>query len=334
LSPGGLNAIVANHEGSVDPKQRMAVRKYYEEKYGLNKPLPLQYLHWLNKVSFIGVKDAGTGWPASLPFGFKAPDLGESIQARRPVLDMIEESLPITLLLNALSTPITLGISVWAGIAAAKKRGQTFDVTSGTFQLGLWSVPQIWACVLLVGYFANKNMLYWFPSAGLHDIRADDMAFLPSFVGGFHRGWLLDAIWHLVLPMICYTYSGFAFSSKITRGAMLENLSSDFVRTARAKGVGEQQILYRHVLRNSMMPLITTWAALLPSFISGSIVVEYAFGIPGMGRLSVESVFEKDPELVLSTTLVAGLLGLISFLLADIAYAIADPRVSYEAEAT
>jgi peptide/nickel transport system permease protein len=83
-----------------------------------------------------------------------------------------------------------------------------------------------------------------------------------------------------------------------------------------------------------MMPLITTWAALLPSFISGSIVVEYAFGIPGMGRLSVESVFEKDPELVLSTTLVAGLLGLVSFLLADIAYAIADPRVSYEAEAT
>jgi peptide/nickel transport system permease protein len=165
-------------------------------------------------------------------------------------------------------------------------------------------------------------------------LRADEMSFLPSLVGGFHRGWLLDMAWHLVLPAICLSYAGFAFTSKLTRAAMLENIAADYVRTARAKGVGERTILYRHALRNSLLPLITSLATLLPSLISGSIIVETVFGIPGMGKLVVDSVFDKDKEMVLSTTLVAGLLGLVSYLLADIAYAMADPRVSFEGNAT
>jgi peptide/nickel transport system permease protein len=112
---------------------------------------------------------------------------------------------------------------------------------------------------------------------------------------------------------------------------MLENISADYVRTARAKGLGERTILYRHVLRNGLLPLITSFAYILPSLIGGSIIVEQIFSLPGMGKLTVDAVFDKDPEMVLSTTLVAGFLGLVSFLLADIAYAIADPRVSYEA---
>jgi peptide/nickel transport system permease protein len=336
LSPGGVKGAIEAQEASLDPRARAAVRAFLEKKYGLDKPLPVQYLIWLNKVSPIGKKEAGVGWPASLPVGFKVPDLGDSINSRRPVLDLIEESLPLTLLLNVITLPLMIGISVWSGILAARRRGGVVDVGGGTLLLGLWSIPQIWAGVLLIGFLANKQYqwLQWFPAAGLHDLRADQMNFLPTFAGGFQRGWLLDTVWHLILPIVCYTYAGFAFMSKLTRGSMLENIAADFVRTARAKGVPERVVIYRHVLRNSLLPLITSCASILPALISGTIVIEYIFSIPGMGKLGVDAVFDKDPEMVLSITLVASLLGLISFLLADVAYAIADPRVRFEEDQT
>src|SRR5579872_1563659 len=187
-SPGGLRSMLVNREGGLDPRQRAAIQKFYEKKYGLDKPIPVQYLVWLNKVSFVGVKGAGQGWPASLRFGFKTPDLGESIIVHRPVIDMVIESLPVTLLLNGITLPLMMGISLWMGLKAAQHRGGLGDLAGGSAMLALWSVPQIWAGVLLVGYLANKNMLHWFPTSGLHDLRDDQMDFLPSFVGGFHRG--------------------------------------------------------------------------------------------------------------------------------------------------
>ena len=331
FSPGGMTAALANREGGLDPRARQAIRAYYTAKYGLDKPLPVQYLKWLNLVSPIGMKADGAGWPGDWRFGFKAPDLDESIIAHRPVLDMIEESLPTTLLLEAISTVLILTISVWAGIAAARRRGELVDVAGGSFLLAIWSIPSIWAGVLLIGYLANKNFLHWFPTSGLHGLRADEMDFLPSFSGGFKCGWLLDACWHLVLPVVCFTYVGLAFTAKIMRTAMLENLSLDFIRTARAKGLSDHVVIYRHALRNSLIPLITTYAALLPALIGGSVVVETIFGLPGMGKLTVEAVFDKDPPMVLSNTLVIAILSAVSYLIADILYVVADPRVSFEA---
>ncbi len=148
--------------------------------------------------------------------------------------------------------------------------------------------------------------------------------------GPFIPGFLLDRAWHLVLPVICLTYGGFAFLSKLTRTAMLENLLSDYARTARAKGVSDNDVLWRHVFRNSLLPLITVSASLLPSLLGGSVIVESIFSIDGMGKLAVEAVKGRDRELVLSITLISGLLTLFSYLVADICYAIADPRVSYE----
>jgi peptide/nickel transport system permease protein len=158
------------------------------------------------------------------------------------------------------------------------------------------------------------------------------MPFLPgrNEAGGFERGWLLDRIWHLAAPVICLSYGSFAFLSKLSRGAVLENIRADYVRTARAKGVGEKDVLYRHVLTNSLIPLITVGAHILPALITGSVVVERIFSLPGMGNLTIEAIEMRDRELFLSTTLVAGLLGLLGYLLADILYAVADPRVSYE----
>lgn len=143
-------------------------------------------------------------------------------------------------------------------------------------------------------------------------------------------GYLFDRAWHLVLPVIALSYGGLAFLAKLTRSSLLENLAADYARTARAKGVDEETVLWRHVFRNSLLPLITVSATLLPSLLAGSVIIESIFSIDGMGKLAVEAVQTRDRELVLSVTLISGLLTLAGYLLADIAYAIADPRVSYD----
>lgn len=143
-------------------------------------------------------------------------------------------------------------------------------------------------------------------------------------------GYLFDRAWHLVLPVIALSYGGLAFLAKLTRASLLENLAADYARTARAKGVDEETVLWRHVFRNSLLPLITVSATLLPSLLAGSVIIESLFSIDGMGKLAIEAVQTRDRELVLSVTLISGLLTLAGYLLADIAYAIADPRVSYD----
>lgn len=148
-----------------------------------------------------------------------------------------------------------------------------------------------------------------------------------EFVQG---GYLFDRAWHLVLPVVAMSYGGLAFLAKLTRSSLLENLAADYARTARAKGVDEETVLWRHVFRNSLLPLITVSAGLLPSLLAGSVIIESIFSIDGMGKLAVEAVQTRDRELVLSVTLISGLLTLAGYLLADIAYAIADPRVSYD----
>lgn len=339
LSPGGIGAALLAREGNMRPDERKAVEAYLNERYGLNKPLYKQYLNWLNKVSPVGVKAPPQGFPSSWSFGFKAPDLGESFIRRRPVMDLVSEALPVTLLLNGLAIPIIYGFAIWTGIISAKHRGKLLDVTIGTSLIALWSIPVILMGVLLIGFLANDKYLHWFPSNGLHtvaagtagELTADQMAFLPRTAGNmWQRGWLLDSIWHLILPVFCLVYGGFAVLSKLCRGAMLDNIAADYARTARAKGVSAKDVLYRHVFRNSLLPLITVAAEILPGLIGGAVIVETIFGIDGMGKLAVDAVFQKDPELVLSETVVVSFLTLISYLITDILYAVADPRVSYD----
>jgi peptide/nickel transport system permease protein len=142
---------------------------------------------------------------------------------------------------------------------------------------------------------------------------------------------LLDTVWHLALPLICMSYGSFAFLSRLTRGSLLEALTQDFVRTARAKGLSERVVIYRDAFRNSLMPLITVTAQILPGVFAGAVIIETIFGLPGMGRLTVMAALSHDRELLMALTLIATILQLTSFLLADICYAIADPRVSYAA---
>jgi peptide/nickel transport system permease protein len=330
-APGGIGAAMLSNEMGMRPAERELRRKYLNERYGLDKPLIVQYGKWLHKISPVGTKPKGTGFPSASPFGFKTPDFGDSFVRGRKVAGLVVEVLPNTILLNLLALPVTYVIAVVAGIQAARHRGKLLDVASGTVFLGMWSFPVILAGVLMIGYLANVQYAYLFPPGGLSDVRADGMAFLPGFTeAGFRRGWLLDRAWHLVLPVLCLAYGHFAFLSKLARGAVLENLRSDYVRTAQAKGLGERDVLYRHVLSNSLIPLITVAAQVLPAMLAGSVIVENIFSIQGMGKLLVDAINTRDSELFLSLTMALGFISLLSYLLADILYAVVDPRVTYE----
>jgi ABC-type dipeptide/oligopeptide/nickel transport system permease component len=162
------------------------------------------------------------------------------------------------------------------------------------------------------------------------------MTFLPSFVAGpdgsstFSAGYLLDTLWHLALPVACLVYTGFAVLAKQTRAAMLDNFNQDYVRTAKAKGVPSRVVLMRHVFRNSLLPLITMFVTIFPAMLAGSVIVEKIFSIPGMGSLILEAINLRDRELILANTFMIAVVNLLALLLADILYAFADPRISYD----
>ncbi|MEM0914224.1 MAG: ABC transporter permease [Planctomycetota bacterium] len=339
-SPGGVGGSALSEEGDISSEQAIIQREYFNQRYGLDDPQIVQYARWLNRVSPVGFGDADAmvGVPVgqdddgnARALGLKWPDLGESFQHRRPVLDLYAQALPITLLLNLVTLPISYVVAILAGVYAARHRGQAFDVASGATLLSLYSAPVIWVGVVLIGFLASNQYLQWFPASGLSSLRADEYDFLPSITAdGWQRGWLLDRAWHLVLPVVCMVYGSFAVLAKLMRASVLESLGSDYVRTATAKGLSDGDVLWHHAFRNSLLPLITVAASIVPSLLAGSLVIEKIFSVPGMGLLTIDAIWARDRELVLAGALISGLLGLLSILVADLCYAFADPRVSYE----
>ena len=430
-APGGISAQGLVQGQDLKPAEKKALLDYYNKRYGLDDPAPIQYLRWLNNVSPIGFTFDEKNDIKSFSFT-KGSDLGESFNYGRSVSELIKERLPITLLLNVITIPLIYIIAIIVGIKAASDRGGRFDVSSNVIMLGMWSVPTMLIGVLLIGFFANTQHWLWFPTAGLSDRVAQDMTYLPygfsmvsiakifvfmlagvfsmvllsqwsqrlprtilaSLVGAAlgalmayshpefilfnwvflpllgavtlgimgwvdfaalrvgglgligaslglflaflwipespERGYLVDRMWHLVLPIITLSYGSFAFLAKLIRTSVLENLEKDYARTARAKGVSEEHVMRRHVFRNSLIPLITASAGILPSLLAGSVIVESIFSIDGMGKLAIEAVNGRDKELMLSITLISGFLTLIGYLVTDFLYTLVDPRVSYE----
>lgn len=260
------------------------------------------------------------------------PDFGFAFSTGRPVIEIISSALPITLTLNLIAFPIIYIIAIPMGMLAATRQGTWIDITSGAFFVALWSIPVVWAGVLAVGYLANVNYLGWFPAAGLSSAEATDYPFLPfqDDAGAWQAGFLMDRFWHLVLPVACLVYTGFAVLSKQTRAAMLDNFNADYVRTAKAKGLPEKTIVFRHVFRNSLLPLITLFATIFPAMLSGSVIVESIFSINGMGKMVIDAINLRDRELLLANVLLIGATNMLALLLADILYALADPRITYD----
>ena len=274
--------------------QRMAI-------YGLDKPIPVQYWNWLKRVGTF--------------------DFGESFKHNRPVLELIGERLPVTLTLNLIAFVIMYAISLPLGtISAVRHKGIT-DRALSLVLFVLWSLPVMWVGQMMIGYLCSPDNFNWFPPAGLSSNNVENLPFFP---------WLADRLWHLVLPVVCLTYGGFTYLTKQVRAGMLDNLRMDYIRTARAKGLPEYLVIWRHAFRNSIIPVITIMATVLPSMLAGSVIIEKIFSVPGMGLLLFEALTTRDYNVIMAVSTIAGFLNLTGLLLADISYAVADPRISFE----
>ncbi|MEZ5021989.1 MAG: ABC transporter permease [Chitinophagales bacterium] len=184
----------------------------------------------------------------------------------------------------------------------------------------MYSLPNFWIATLLIIYLCSPENLHWFPAYGLGEFK-EGMNFFQK---------LGVRAYHIVLPLFCWTYGSLAFLSRQMRGGMLNVLSQDYIRTARAKGLEENKVIYKHAFRNSLLPIITIFGNVLPAMISGAIVIEVIFSLPGMGRMLLDAIVFKDYPVVFTLVLLTAFLTMLGYLIADILYAVVDPRISYK----
>ncbi len=243
-------------------------------------------------------------------------DFGRSFLDDRPVGQKIAERLPVTLTINLLSLGLIFLIAIPLGVLAAVRPHSLFDRCATVFVFLGYSIPSFWLALMCMAVFGVT--LRWLPISGLHSLDYETF-------GLVHR-WL-DIGWHLVLPVCVAGFPGLAGLSRYARSSMIEVLRQDYIRTARAKGLPEWQVLFKHGLRNALLPIVTILGLSLPDLIGGSVIAETIFSVPGMGRLFYEAVMARDYPVVMALVTVGAVLTMLGNFLADVAYAWADPRV-------
>lgn len=273
------------------------------QQFGLDKPIHVQYWLWLKSIATL--------------------DFGRSYKDNRPVMERIWERLPVTLQLNIISIFLVYLIAIPVGIYSSTHQYSFTDKATTLILFILYSLPSFWVATILILYLCGGDYWHWFPLTGLSSLGAETMSFFP---------WLLDRLWHLVLPVFCLAYAGLAFISRQMRAGMLEVIRQDYIRTARAKGLSEKIVVYRHALRNSLIPIVTLLGFLLPEMLGGSVIVESIFTIPGMGQLGFEAILSRDYPVVMAISTIAAFLTLIGLLISDLAYALVNPTISLEAQ--
>jgi peptide/nickel transport system permease protein len=293
LAPGEPTDLQTdlNPQASVEAKERLRAQ------YDLDKPLHVQYGKWLSRLVRF--------------------DFGDSFsQDHRPVVDKIVERMPITILINVLSIGLILLVAVPIGILSAVRRNSLFDQGTTVFVFLGFATPSFWLALLLMDFLGVRLGL--FPIAGIKSLGYDYLSF-----GG--RVW--DQIHHLILPVFVSAFGGLAGFSRYMRSTMLDVIRQDYILTARAKGLSERAVIYKHALRNALLPVITILGLSVPGLIGGSVIFETIFAIPGMGKLFYDGVLMRDYPLIMGILVIGACLTLVGNLLADLGYAIADPRI-------
>jgi peptide/nickel transport system permease protein len=270
---------------------------------GRDDPMLVQYGRWLQSIVSL--------------------DFGRSLYNERPVRELLGEALPRTLMLTTLALVLTYALAVPLGIHSAVRRGSRSDRwISGTLFL-LYSLPSFWVAFLLIFLLGGVGFLDLFPIAGLRS---------PNTAGTGLLSRTADLAWHLTLPVLCLTYPSLARTSRFQRSATLDVMSQDYIRTARAKGLGEGAIIVRHALKSSLLPVLTLVSMDLPWLIGGSVVIERIFTIHGMGMLTFQAIERRDYPVIMGVTALAAILTMAGVLLADLAYGWADPRIRHPRE--
>jgi peptide/nickel transport system permease protein len=293
LAPGKPTDLALD----LNPAVTKEVKEKMERLYGLDKPLHIQYWNWLKRLAVL--------------------DFGRSFATDgRPVLDKIGERLPITITINLLSMALILAVAIPLGIASATRPHSLFDQATTVFVFVGFAVPTFWLALLLMILFGVE--LNWLPISGLTSYNYDQMGPFMQF---------LDRAKHLVLPVLLSAFGGLAGMSRYMRANMLEVVRQDYITTARAKGLRERVVIYKHALRNALMPVITLLGLSVPGLIGGSVIFESIFAIPGLGQLFYQGVMSRDYPLVMGGLVIGAVLTLLGNLLADLSYAIVDPRI-------
>jgi peptide/nickel transport system permease protein len=301
LAPGNAALLKGGMGENGGRAMTAEVREQTIKLYELDKPWYQAYVNWVGRTLRL--------------------DLGESFVDHRPVTEKIGERLPLTLTLAGSALVFSYLLAIPLGIFAALRRGRVEDRAISFMVFVLYSIPSFAAALVLILFVAGGDYLNLLPMYGANSIEGPEMGNLQ---------WLGDRIVHMILPVTCLTYGSLASISRYARVSMLEALGQDFVRTARAKGLPNRLVIFRHALRNALIPIITIFALELPGIIAGAVIIESIFSLPGMGQLMFQSLDAKDTPVIMGITFVAAIVTLLSYLAADILYVVVDPRITFE----
>lgn len=295
LAPGKPTTI----EQSLNPKVSLEVRQRIEKLYGLDKPLHVQYFIWIKRlVKF---------------------DFGRSFIDNRLITDKILERIPVTLAINVLSLVLILFLAIPIGIKSAIHPNGYFDKITTILVFIGFSIPTFWLALLLMSLFGVQ--LNWLPVSGIKSLDFEYFNFGRKFI---------DLARHLILPVVVSSITGLAGVSRYMRSSMIGVLNQPYIYTARAKGLPEYKIIYKHAFRNAVLPIVTILGLSIPGLLGGSVIFESIFAIPGIGRLFYEAVMTRDYPLIMAEVVLGAILTMAGNLIADISYAYVDPRIRYE----
>jgi peptide/nickel transport system permease protein len=300
LAPGDPTLLM------VRPGMRADVIEQMRVNFGLDQPLPVRYVKWI----------------AALAQG----DLGYSFSHSRPVAAVIADMFPNTLLLSSAALIVAFGVGILIGIVQAVRQYSLADQSLSVIALFFYSMPSFWLALMLILTFAQfaRNVWEWpiyFPPSGTRSIEYASLN-LP--------GKVFDRIRYMVLPVTALSLVLAAAIARYTRGSMLEVVRQDYVRTARAKGLPERTVVFKHALRNALIPVITLLGLYLPVLFSGTVFIEYVFAWPGMGSTIVGAINTRDYPVVMATSLIFAVMVVVGNLIADVLYALVDPRIRYD----
>ena len=297
LAPGKPTDAITD----LNIKISLQARERLVQLYGLDRPVHEQFFRWAARTL--------------------KGDFGQSFKDGRPVLEKVLERVPLTLTINGIAMLLVLAIAIPIGVAGAAREGSLIDHALTLFVFIGFALPGFWFALLALELFGVR--LEWFPVSGLQSLGVEQLPWGER---------LLDCARHLAIPIGVMVFGGLAGISRYVRSQMLDQLSQDYVRTARAKGLSERAVLYRHALRNALLPLITIRGLSIPGLLGGSVILESIFALPGMGRLFFDAVSDRDYPVIMALLVLGAVLTLLGNFRADLCYAAADPRIRYGEE--
>lgn len=272
-----------------------------KKQYGFDKPIHVRYFMWLKNIVTL--------------------DFGESFSYEEPVMDVIMSKMPVSIQFGVVSFILVYLVCIPLGVMKAVNDGSRFDALSSLVLYVMWSIPPLMLGILLLVFFAGGSFLDWFPLQGHLSDDYDYFTFTEQ---------IIDRVHHFVLPLISYMIGSFTILTFLMKNSLLEVIKSDYIRTARSKGLEEKVVVYKHALRNALIPIATGFGSFVGVFFAGSIIVEEIFGLDGMGLLGLKSVLDRDFNVIMGLIFIQAVLMLVGRLISDLLYVVIDPRINFE----